>query len=150
MDSPSGRILAIRHDSSPRRAEVEVTSAQRCARCASGKGCGAGLVGKDGRLRRVDATIPAGCEVTVGDEVRIELAPDSVLAAALVVYGLPLAGAVVGAGAAHLASFGDAGAALAASTGLAVGAFLGRAHLRRVRCLNRFTPTIVAPEVARQ
>lgn len=144
MDSPAGRVLTIHDDSSPRHAEVEVMSAPRCARCASGRGCGAGLVGEDGRLRRVDALIPPGCEIAVGDEVCIELAPDSVLGAALIVYGLPLAGAIVGAGAAYLAGLGDAGAAVIALAGLASGALLGRARVRRDRCLSRFTPTIVA------
>ena len=144
MDSPGGRVLTIHDDASPRRAEVEVTSAPRCARCASGRGCGAGLVGKDGRLRRVDALIPAGCEVSVGDEVHIELTPDSVLGAALIVYGLPLGGALVGAGAAYLGGLGDTAAAMIALAGLLLGALLGRMRVRRDQCLSRFTPTIVA------
>ena len=113
-----------------------MTSAQRCARCASGKGCGAGIGEMDGRPRRVNAVIPARYEIEVGDNVRIALAPDRVLAAALIVYGMPLAGGVVGAVAGYLA-------------GLAVGAILGRARLRRDRSLRRLTPTIVAREVAR-
>ena len=126
-----------------------MTSAQRCARCASGKGCGAGIGEMDGRPRRVNAVIPARYEIEVGDNVRIALAPDRVLAAALIVYGMPLAGGVVGAVAGYLAGLGDAGAATSALAGLAVGAILGRARLRRDRSLRRLTPTIVAREVAR-
>ncbi|MBT8108760.1 MAG: SoxR reducing system RseC family protein [Gammaproteobacteria bacterium] len=144
MDSPRGRVLSIHCDAEVRRAEVEVTSAQRCARCASGKGCGAGLVGNDGRLRRVSALVPAGCELAIGDEVRIELAPDSLLGAALIAYGLPLAGAVVGAGAGYLAGLEDVAAATTALAGLAVGVFIGRARLRRGRSRRCFRPTIVA------
>ena len=104
----------------------------------------------DGRPRRVNAVIPAGYEVEVGDDVRIELAPTRVLAAAFIVYGMPLAGGVVGAGAGYLAGLGDAGAATSALAGLAVGAILGRARVRRDRSLRRLTPTLVAREVARQ
>lgn len=150
MDSPGGRVLTIHNESSPRHAEVEVLSAPRCARCASGKGCGAGLGDGDAKPRRIDALIPAGYEVEVGDEVRIELAPDSLLGAAFVVYGSPLAGAVTGAGIAFLTGAGDPGAALMALTGLVVGMLLGRARLRRDQCLRRFTPTIVANKLARQ
>lgn len=121
-----------------------MTSAQRCARCAAGRGCGAGIGGPDGRPRRVNALIPAKYELEVGDDVRIELAPDRVLAAAFIAYGIPLAGGVVGAAAGYLAGLGDAGAAISALAGLAVGAYLGRARLRQDRSLRRLTPTIVA------
>lgn len=127
-----------------------MTSSQRCARCASGRGCGADIRGDDGSPRRVKALIPAGYELEVGDDVRIELAPERVLAAALIAYGIPLVGAVVGAGAGYLADLGDAGAAASALAGLAAGAVLGRARLRRDRSLRHLTPTIVAREVARQ
>ncbi len=144
MDSPGGRVLTIHDDSSQRRADVEVTSAPRCARCASGKGCGAGISDDDGRPRRIAARIPADCEVEVGDEVRIELAPDSLLVAAFIVYGLPLAGALIGVGAAFISGAGDLGAAMAALAGLVVGMLVGRLRLRSNQCLRRFTPTIVA------
>ena len=150
MDSPGGRVLTIHNDSSPRHAEIEVVSAPRCARCASGKGCGAGFGDGDARPRRIDALIPAGFEVEVGDQVSIELAPDSLLGAAFVVYGAPLAGAVIGAGAAYLYGFGDLGSALLALAGLAAGMLIGRSRLRRDQCLRRFTPTIVATRLARQ
>ena len=127
-----------------------MTSAQRCARCASGRGCGADIGGDDGSPRRVRALIPDGYELEVGDDVRIELAPEHVLAAALIAYGMPLAGAVVGAGAGYLAGLGDAGAATSALAGLTAGAVLGRARLRRDRSLRCLTPTIVAREAARQ
>lgn len=144
MDSPRGRVLTIQNDRAPRHAEVEVESAPACARCASGKGCGAGMRGDDGTPRRVNVLVPAGCQLSVGDEVRLELAPDSVLSAAFTVYGLPLAGAIVGAGVAYLSGLGDLGAATVALTGLLAGIVLGRARLRRAACLRRFTPTIVA------
>ena len=134
----------MQDDASPPHAVVEVAASLRCARCASGKGCGAGLLGGDDRPRRVDALIAGGLDVREGDEVRVELAPDSLLHAALIVYGLPLAGAVIGAGIAYLAGGDDLGAAIAALLGLAAGMAAGRRRLRRAACLRRFTPTVTA------
>lgn len=144
MESPQGRILSVHDDAMPPHAVVEVAASVRCARCASGKGCGAGLLGGEERSHRVDALIATGLDVREGDEVRIELAPDNLLRAALIVYGWPLVGAVSGAGAAYLAGGGDLGAALAALLGLAAGITAARRRLRRAACLRRFTPTVTA------
>jgi len=101
MDNPRGRILSLTHDANPPRAVVEVTTSLRCARCVAGKGCGAGLIGGSSEPRRIDAQVASGLDLREGDEVRIELAPDDLLHASLLAYGLPLAGAVIGAGAGH-------------------------------------------------
>ena len=144
METPRGRVLSVYDDASPRHAVVEVVSSLRCARCAAGKGCGAGVLGGDSKLRRIDALIAGGVVVREGDEVRVELAPDNLLRAALIVYGLPLAGALVGAGVAYLIGAGDLGAAVSALGGIALGVAAGRARLRRGNCLRRFTPTVTA------
>ena len=81
-------------------------------------------------------------DVVVGDFVRIVLAPEQVFRAAMMVYGIPLAGAAVGAIGAYELGLGDAGAALLALAGLATGIWLGRTRLRRRDCLARFTPTV--------
>ena len=144
MDTPRGRVLSVHDGAAHRHALVEVDASLRCARCAAGKGCGAGLLGGDGRLRQVDALIQPGVRVHEGDEVRIELAPDSLLRAAWIVYGMPLVGALVGAGIAWAAGANDLGAAGAALGGIIVGVLSGRASLRRASCLQRFTPTVTA------
>ena len=142
MNNPQGTVIAISGDGLSRRAHVEVTAAEFCRRCAEGKGCGAGLGGQGGKLRRIEAEIPPGADVAAGDVVGIALAPRNVLRAATIVYGWPLAGAAVGATFAYSASFGDAAAAASALVGLAAGAVLVRVRLRRSGCLRQFMPRI--------
>lgn len=140
MEQSRGRIISIADDLS--RATVEVNSASICARCASGKGCGAGILGNDGGPRRIEAPLIGHFDPHVGDEVRLELAPQSVLRAALVVYGAPLAGVLIAAGVAHLLGFSDARTGLAVALGVMFGAFISRRRLQRSHCLRQFTPAI--------
>ncbi len=143
MDNPQGRVLAVHSDDRPAHAVVEVAESFRCARCASGRGCGAGVFATGGP-RQVEALLLPGVTVGTGDEVRLELAPDNVLRAAGIVYGLPLLGAGIGAAMAWGAGAGDAGASLLALLGLGAGFLLGRRRLSQASCLRRFTPTITA------
>ncbi|MEJ2256970.1 MAG: SoxR reducing system RseC family protein [Woeseiaceae bacterium] len=143
MDLPEGRILSIDTTTRPPCAVIEVTSAIQCARCAAGKGCGAGIVAGGGR-RRIDAVLAANLTVQAGDRVTVELAPDNLLRAATIVYGLPLTGALVGAAGAYLAGFGEPGAAFAVLAGIAAGALVGRLRLQQAACLRRFVPTVTA------
>lgn len=144
MENPQGRILSIYPDDTPPHAVVEVAASIRCARCAAGKGCGAGLLGGDERPRRVDALIARDLELGEGDHVRIELAPNNLLRASLIVYGLPLLGALVGAAGAGLSGAGDVSAALAALGGAGIGMLAGRLRLRKNECLRAFTPVVTA------
>lgn len=140
MDHPTGRVITV--DRETPSAVVEVASGFSCARCAAGKGCGAGLFGGGRGSRQVEAHIAAGVEIREGDTVSIELAPRHLLNAALTVYGLPLAGGLVGAGFAYTLGLGDLGASLAGLAGIAAGITLARNRAARSRC--QFTPTIVA------
>jgi len=142
MESPQGRIISIHQDATPPYAVVEVDASAACARCASGKGCGAGIPGGDDRQRSIDALIAQGLEVREGDRVSVELAPDNLLRAALIVYGLPLTGAVVASAAAYWLGASDPGAAAMALAGAGMGVLVGRLRLRRARCLRDFTPTV--------
>lgn len=142
MNNPRGRVIDIDTTGSSLLAEVEVEQAPSCARCASGKGCGAGLLAGD-RRRRVHAQVANGMEIRAGDEVRIELAPRNLLRASWLVYGLPLTGAVTTAAMAYLLQFGDLGAAIAAIFGVVAGMRLAHHRLRDTACLREFTPTIV-------
>ncbi len=143
MDHPGGRIIRIEDIGGAQHAEVEVSAAFACPRCAAGKGCGAGLWAA-GQSRLLRASVGPGVDVEVGDSVCIELAPRDLLLAAWLVYGLPLATAVAGAALAYAAGSGDAAAALAAVAGLAAGVLHARRRVGTDACLRRFTPRIVA------
>lgn len=144
MQHPEGQVLSLDASSDPAHAIVEVAAAFRCERCASGKGCGAGLLAGEAAPRRVEALVARQLELRVGDWVRLELAGESVLRAAGLVYGLPLGGALAGAGLAWWSGAGDAGAALAALAGGMAGIATGRRRLRREACLRQFRPLVTA------
>lgn len=142
MKNPQGTIVEIVKDDGGVRAIVEIEATAVCARCASGRGCGAGLMsGRTGK-RRIAVPIGPDLELADGDVVGIELAPGNVLRAALLVYGLPLAGAVCGAALAYLNGLGDGGAAAVAIAGLIAGGLVSRRRLQSDACLARFTPAI--------
>ena len=140
MEQSRGRIISIKQN--PLRATVEVDTAVFCSRCASGKGCGAGIFGSDRGPRRIEASVTGHPELREGDEVQLELAPQSILRAACVVYGVPLATAVVVAGMAWLAGVAEGTAVVAVIAGIVTGAFASRLWLRRDACLQQFTPVI--------
>ena len=142
MTNPQGTIVEVNRDQGGTRAVVEVDARTVCARCAAGRGCGAGiLAGRSGK-RRLDVALGDDVGLSEGDVVSIELAPGNVLRAALLVYGMPLAGASAGAMLAHMAALGDVGAAVLAIGGLFAGAMIGRRRLGHESCLARFTPTV--------
>jgi len=144
MENPQGRILSVHRNDTPPHAVVEVASSIQCARCAAGKGCGAGIFGGDEKPRHVDALIARDLDLGEGDQVRIELAPHNLLRASLIVYGLPLLGALAGAAGAWSMGMSDLGAAAAALTGVGIGILAGRRRLQRTGCLRTFTPTVTA------
>ncbi len=143
MENPRGRVIAIERVEPSSHAVVEVDASFSCARCAEGKGCGAGLLGSNTGPRRIDALIGVGLTIREGDEVRIELAPSSLLQASLIAYGLPLSGAVLGAAFAYFSGLGELYAALSTLGGIAAGLFAARVRLRSTSRLCQFTPTIV-------
>jgi sigma-E factor negative regulatory protein RseC len=142
MDNPKGRVLSLVGSADGVRAIVAVDGAQACPRCAAGKGCGAGIFSAADSERQVEASVPEGLGPRVGDIVEISLAPNNLLRAALIVYGIPMLGALVGAVIAYAASLGDAGAAAAALLGLGFGLVVSRWRVRQASCLRRFTPSI--------
>ena len=144
MEQATGHVIALEAGSASLRAEVEVSAAVACARCASGRGCGAGLLGASEKNRRVHALIAAGVDVHEGDEVRIELSSMQLLRASWLVYGLPLVAAVLATGVAYLVGLDEFYAVVAAVVGIAAGLVVARRQLSSASCLYRFTPTIVA------
>lgn len=145
MQNPQGRILSAHSGSAGDRqtVTVEVETGAICKRCESGKGCGAGLLGSNARSKVVSATVAANLDVRQGDLVSIALRPSNILQAAIVVYGYPLAGAVLGAAGGYGFGLGDAGAALAALSGIVGGFLLARVRLRSQHCLQEFTPVVL-------
>ena len=144
MNHPQGRVIELSGDEPNRQALVEVSTAEFCQRCADGKGCGAGLLGRSSQSRQILVDVPARMHIAVGDQVAISLAPKNVLSAAGIVYGWPLLGATLGVTLAYAASLGDPAAAGSALMGLAAGAIGARYRLRGDGCLRRFMPRIVA------
>lgn len=142
MRDPQGTVVAIIRDAGGARALVDVDAQAVCARCAAGRGCGAGVFSGRSGGRRLEVAVGQDVELAEGDIVGIELAPRNLLRAALIVYGLPLAGAASAAALAYVAALGDGGAALMAIAGLFAGALISRRRLADESCLARFTPVI--------
>lgn len=144
MNNSMARVVSVQSGSSGDRAVVEVDALVACARCAEGKGCGAGLLGKDERTRVLEAVVSPDLDLREGDVVDIVLEPSSLLRAAWLVYGLPLTLAVAFAGISWWLAASDSGAVVMALTGLAAGLFYARRRLRAESCLREFTPTVVS------
>jgi len=142
MNNPTGRVLSLVDKPDGARATVAVDDMPACPRCAAGKGCGAGIIAMRDGDRNVEARVPTDLDIKVADVVELSLAPDNVLRAAAIVYGIPLAGALAGAAIAFGYRAGDTAAAIAALFGLAVGLLISRQRLLRADCLQRFTPTL--------
>jgi sigma-E factor negative regulatory protein RseC len=140
MDSPVGRIVSVVDG----HATVSVDTAAACARCAAGKGCGAGLLAGSDRSRLIDVELGPGLDVRPGDEVVLTLEPSHLLRAAMLAYGLPLAGVVVAVGIAWYLNrtLSDHLAVALAVAGLAAGVLFGRHFLNRDGCLKNLVPTI--------
>jgi sigma-E factor negative regulatory protein RseC len=142
MDNPTGTIHSLVTGPSGTLAIVDVDVEAACPRCAAGKGCGAGLLTGAGRIRRVEAVVGDDMSLAAGDCVEIGLAPANLLRAAMLAYGLPLAGGVGFAGLAYLWAAGDTAAALAALAGMLLGLMLSRWRLSDSGCINDLVPHI--------
>lgn len=137
MDSPEAKVVAVGQG----RVTVSVDPMAACPRCAAGRGCGAGLLGRRS-VAELEVKVAAGLVLEPGDRVRLEFAPAPVLYAAWLAYGLPLAGLVAGALAgSSIGSGGEPGAVLGALSGLGAGALLGRRALSRNGQIGACVPT---------
>ena len=134
--------MSIHGDDRQRFALVDVDVSQACPRCASGKGCGAGIFSAGTPTRRVEASVPISAALEIGDTVGLALAPQRVLLAACTIYGVPLLGAAAGVTVAYAFGFGDSGAAVSALAGLAAGLGVARWRLSE-RCIDEFTPRVI-------
>lgn len=135
-----GRIVRVASD----RAWVEAGSRQNCARCAEGRGCGGGLLGRwlGKRLHLVEARNPR--HFPEGSWVELALPDQAVLVGALMVYLPPLFGMIVGAGVAVIGlGWPEPFVVLAAGTGLLAGGMLSRFLGRRAGPAGWATPDVI-------
>ena len=140
METPVGTIVSV----DDTRAVVEVAATAVCARCAAGKGCGAGVL-PGGRLTTLEVDIAQGVAVQPGDHVCLHLEPEDLLRASLLAYGLPLLGMAVALALLRMFSSIDADpvAVVIALAGLLAGLATGRyLLLRGRRCARNLVPTV--------
>ena len=140
METASGRVEAVHNQ----QITILVATPVACRRCATGKGCGAGLLTGTERERRIDVALPPGMHLEPGDRVSLGIAPGQLLRAAGIAYGIPLIALVGAAGLAALAgrSPGDGPAIAMALAGLAIGVLISRRILARHRACEFYVPTI--------
>lgn len=121
---------------------VVVDQAPVCTRCAAGKGCGAGLMAGTSNPAELELSLPAGKRFRRGDTVQLSVAPQWLLRAALIAYGVPLLGTVIAASIAWLSGIAasDLKAASVVLLGLVGGVLLSRRLLARTGLCRRFEP----------
>lgn len=141
MISATAQVVSLTSDG---RARVRVNRETACARCAAGKGCGAGLLGRQRDAGELTLDVPGNLRLQPNDAVELGIADGDLLRASLLVYGLPLVTAMLAAAAAHLANATDAATVVAGLAGLLAGLAVARLRLRQVSCLKNLTPKIVA------
>lgn len=122
MNEERAEVVAVHPD----RIELAARDVSTCGRCAARSGCGHGLLDTLGRARRRTFSLPRSSvpgEVVVGEELLVGVPEGAIVRAAAAVYGLPLAGLVVGA---VTAPAGDGSALLLAGLGFGLGWLLAR------------------------
>ncbi len=119
-----------------------------CARCAEGRGCGGGVIGRwlGDRLHRVRVLHDGG--IAVGDCVVIGIDERVLVYAAATVYGIPLTGLFLGAGLAQWWYRTDVAAMAGALLGLAAGFAAVRTISRRMRTQRLFEPAVLRRSVS--
>ena len=130
---------------SPEAIWVRCEAQQACARCAEGRGCGGGILGRllGDRLRLVRAA-PAGEDLKAGDAVVIGLAESALVRASLVMYFVPLVAMLAAAVALRqLGVNGDPGAIAGGGAGLLAGLLYARRFGRRHGSDLRYQPFVV-------
>jgi sigma-E factor negative regulatory protein RseC len=122
---------------------VSVEPSAVCARCAAGRGCGAGLIGQRRKPAIIEAKLSKGLTLEAGDRVRLEFMPAELVRAAWLAYGLPLAGLIAAMLVATRLAPGNELAAIAGAVlGLVAGARYGRRSLKQNDCLSRCVPIV--------
>lgn len=141
MITETGRVLEVDGE----WAWVACRRQVECARCAEGRGCGGGVLGKllGDRLHKLRAAT-GSVAVAPGDMVLIGLGEDAIMRAAAAVYLVPLLSALAGgAAAAGLAGGGELAAIAGAAAGLWAGFLWARAYSRRHAASAALQPVIL-------
>ena len=118
-------------------ARLVCEKAGQCDLCGSGRGCGLRLMG---RSREHHLTVPRGSDsarpLIAGDAVLVSVADGAIVRATALIYLLPVAGLLAGAGLAQMMDMGDGIAFLAALGGALAGVGCGRrAGVHRFRVI---------------
>jgi sigma-E factor negative regulatory protein RseC len=118
-------------------ARLVCEQAGQCDLCGSGRGCGLRLMGSS---REHHLTVPRGSDPTrlliAGDAVLVSVADGAIVRATALIYLLPVAGLLAGAGLAQMMDMGDGMAFLGALGGALAGVGCGRrAGVHRFRVI---------------
>jgi positive regulator of sigma E activity len=117
------------------RVWVRCDTSAGCPVCASGLGCRGGLLAAlTGRSRLLEVD-RGEQQVGVADSVRVAIPTAAINRAAMLVYGIPRAGVLLGAaaGALELPEWGDSATVTGAGAGFAAGVTLARRRLAATR-----------------
>jgi sigma-E factor negative regulatory protein RseC len=141
MDAPIATVIERSGPDALVRVDAPV-----CARCAAGRGCGAGVFASARSGTTLRVAVDAGLSVSVGQRVTLALGESSLMRAALYLYGAPLLGLLLGAGISQavLQSANDTVSLAAGAAGLAVGACAGAVLSRRDACMADIRPSIAS------
>jgi sigma-E factor negative regulatory protein RseC len=136
----TGRVLEVQGD----WAWVACRRQVECARCAEGRGCGGGVLGRllGDRLHKVRVATGT-VAVAPGDQVLIGLGEDAVLRAAAAVYLVPLLAALAGGLAGAWLAGGDFAAFAGAIAGLVLGLRWARRYSQRHAAEDSLQPVIL-------
>jgi len=127
--------------SSPGRVRLRFEPLSQCARCMRGEGCGAGVFAQLFTRRATTLDLETREHWSPGQAVRVGVRADALSQGALLLYGLPLLGFLLGAIAGHRIS---PGSVLADAAALVLGLILAVALARLSRTLRarRWNPVI--------
>ena len=141
MNAPTAEIISLDGET----ALLRVDSPVACARCAAGKGCGAGLLAGSRSPREVRVAVPGGLGLRQGDRVQLTMLPSRLLQATLYAYGLPLAALTLVPLLANAiwGPLGDVALVLLAAGAMVAAVLTGRYLLARRHCLKQLVPDIV-------
>ena len=134
IEPAKATVVAITRHPDGLFARVELDERLACARCAEGRGCGAGLFGTGRERLMFEIPLASDWTPAAGDRVELTTAPGTLFEAATLAYGLPLAGAAGAAFLAGLSGAGDLTAVLAALVGLVAAFAITRRLQSRRAC----------------